>query len=48
MTGSWTMILFTVAGAVQMYFWAVKKHARYIKEFPDYPKKRKILVPFVL
>nr|KAJ3421715.1 3-oxo-5a-steroid 4- dehydrogenase [Polyrhizophydium stewartii] len=48
-TGSIAMWIFTVAGAVQMYLWAVKKHKRYIKEFGDkYPRKRKILIPFVL
>lgn len=38
---------FTVQGAVQMYFWAVAKHRRYRKEFPNYPKGRKALVPFL-
>jgi very-long-chain enoyl-CoA reductase len=41
--------LFTVVGAVQMYFWAFKKHKRYIKEFGSrYPRGRKVLIPFVL
>lgn len=43
--GSW---LFTIVGAVQMFFWAKNKHSRYRKEFRDYPAERKILVPFVL
>lgn len=48
-SGSMAMLLFTTVGAVQMWFWAKKKHARYIKEFGDkYPKNRKILIPYVL
>lgn len=39
---------FTAVGAVQMWFWSVKRHRRYKKEFNDYPKGRKILIPFVL
>ena len=47
-TGSLTSWFFTVVGAVQMWFWALKKHQRYKKEFgKDYPK-RKVLIPFVL
>ncbi|KAJ3061896.1 3-oxo-5a-steroid 4- dehydrogenase [Podochytrium sp. JEL0797] len=49
MCGSWASLLFTVIGAVQMYLWAVKKHERYLKDFgEEYPKNRKILVPFLL
>lgn len=47
-TNSWASWLFTGIGAVQMWFWSVKKHRRYKKEFPEYPKDRKILIPFVL
>ncbi|KAJ3010706.1 UNVERIFIED_CONTAM: 3-oxo-5a-steroid 4- dehydrogenase [Siphonaria sp. JEL0065] len=47
--GSYGALVFTIVGAVQMYLWAVKKHKRYLKEFgAEYPKNRKILVPFLL
>jgi len=44
----WTAWLFTGMGAVQMFQWAVKKHKNYRKDFQDYPKSRKIIVPFIL
>ena len=47
-TMSWSSWLFTAMGATQMWFWSVKKHRRYKKEFKDYPRERKILIPFVL
>jgi len=47
MTGNWAMLLFTIVGTAQMYVWAVKKHRRYLKEFPDYPKNRKAMFPFL-
>ena len=40
--------LFTVAGFAQMALWALGKHRNYKKEFPDYPKTRTAIVPFVL
>jgi len=40
--------LFYGAGAVQMYFWAAKKHKNYRKEFADYPRRRTALIPFIL
>ncbi|KAI8903039.1 3-oxo-5-alpha-steroid 4-dehydrogenase-domain-containing protein, partial [Gorgonomyces haynaldii] len=39
--------IFTAIGAGQMAIWAIKKHKRYLAEFKDYPKRRKILIPFV-
>jgi len=48
MTNSIAALLFAIVGAGQMYIWAVGKHKRYRKDFPDYPKSRKILIPFVL
>lgn len=39
-------LFFAVSGG-QIYIWAVKKHRRYVKEFPDYPRSRKALVPFL-
>jgi len=47
MTQSLACVLFTIFGAVQMLDWANKKHALYKKDFPDYPKNRKILFPFI-
>jgi len=47
-TWSLPALVFTVVGAVQMWFWAVKKHKNYRKEFPNYPKGRKVLIPFIL
>lgn len=40
-------IFFLVTGAGQMWFWAVKKHKQYKKDFPDYPKGRKVMIPFL-
>lgn len=48
MTGLWSAWLFTIVAAAQMYVWAVKKHRQYRLEFPEYPKKRKILIPYAL
>jgi very-long-chain enoyl-CoA reductase len=30
-----------------MLVWAQQKHRRYKKEFPGYPKNRKVLIPFI-
>ena len=40
--------LFTAAGFYQMAVWALGKHRNYKKEFPNYPKGRKAIVPFLL
>ena len=37
-----------LAGAYQMTMWALGKHKLYKKEFPDYPKNRKSIIPYVL
>ena len=47
MTGLPSAWFFTAVAGVQMWLWAVKKHVRYIKEFPDYPKNRKPMIPFL-
>ncbi|PBC31679.1 Trans-2,3-enoyl-CoA reductase [Apis cerana cerana] len=39
---------FTIAGAYQMTVWAIGKHKAYKREFPQYPKTRKAIIPFVL
>lgn len=43
--GGW---LFLALSFGQMLLWALKKHKRYRKEFPDYPKRRKAMVPFII
>jgi len=45
---NWAALLFAVLGTIQMWFWAVKKHKAYRKEFPNYPNGRKVLIPFLL
>lgn len=40
--------LFTLAGVYQMSVWALQKHRNYKKEFPNYPRGRKSIFPFVL
>lgn len=40
-------ILFNIAGAYQMLEWAVERHKKYKKIFPNYPKSRKIIIPFI-
>lgn len=40
--------LFAVAGLVQMAIWAKGKHRLYCKEFKEYPKNRKAILPFLL
>uniref|UniRef100_A0A0A9YK63 very-long-chain enoyl-CoA reductase n=1 Tax=Lygus hesperus TaxID=30085 RepID=A0A0A9YK63_LYGHE len=40
--------LFALAGLYQMSVWALGKHRNYKKEFPDYPRGRKAILPFVL
>ncbi|KAL1493304.1 hypothetical protein ABEB36_011383 [Hypothenemus hampei] len=40
--------IFTLAGLYQMSIWALGKHKNYKKEFPNYPKRRKAILPFIL
>lgn len=44
---NWSLWVFNAVGSLQMYFWAAKKHKRYLKEFPDYPKDRKAFLPYL-
>ena len=37
--------LFTAAGMYQMTVWALAKHRNYRREFPDYPRARKAILP---
>jgi len=48
LTGCLTSWTFLLVSSVQMYFWAVKKHSNYKKEFPSYPRGRKSIIPFLL
>nr|CAG4635569.1 EOG090X097L [Artemia franciscana] len=48
MTQCLPALLFTLAGFYQMTVWALGKHRNYKKEFKDYPRNRKSIVPFVL
>lgn len=40
--------LFGLAGMYQMTIWAIGKHKNYLKEFNNYPKQRKAILPFIL
>ncbi|XP_071118142.1 very-long-chain enoyl-CoA reductase-like [Haliotis cracherodii] len=40
--------LFTLAGFYQMTMWAFGKHRNYRKDFKDYPRGRKPILPFLL
>jgi len=42
------VVFFMLAGFYQMAVWAKGKHRNYKKEFSDYPKGRKAIVPFLL
>ncbi|TRY53187.1 Ubiquitin domain-containing Steroid reductase [Cryptosporidium tyzzeri] len=43
-----TCWLYTLIAFIQMSQWAMKKHRNYHKEFANYPKHRKAIVPFFL
>jgi len=47
LTQSLPALLFTTAGFLQMHIWAKGKHRNYKKEFPNYPKGRTPIVPFL-
>lgn len=40
--------IFTIAGFYQMAVWAKGKLSNYRKEFKDFPKNRKAIIPFIL
>lgn len=48
MTQALPALLFTAAGGGQMVIWALGKHRNYKKEFPNYPRGRKSIIPFVI
>ena len=45
---AYPVVFFMLAGFYQMAVWAKGKHRNYRKEFSDYPKGRKAIVPFLL
>lgn len=46
---SWSVLLFTSVGTLQMWDWAVKKERRYRKEFGDrYKRKKYVILPGLL
>ncbi|WAR23786.1 TECR-like protein [Mya arenaria] len=40
--------MFTICGFYQMTVWAIGKHKNYKKEFPNYPRGRKSIIPFLI
>ncbi|RHZ82185.1 hypothetical protein Glove_113g48 [Diversispora epigaea] len=48
LTKSLAACLFIVVGFSQMYLWAIKKHKNYRKEFKNYPKNRKAIIPYLI
>ncbi|XP_015516704.1 very-long-chain enoyl-CoA reductase [Neodiprion lecontei] len=40
--------IFALAGMYQMTMWALGKHRAYKKEFSNYPRNRKAIIPFLL
>ena len=47
-SGTLTSYIFLAVSFFQMTDWALKKHKRYKKEFPNYPKNRTAIIPFLL
>lgn len=48
MTQTAVGVLFATVGFLQMAQWALGKHRNYKREFPEYPRSRKAIVPFLL
>ncbi|CAH8860819.1 unnamed protein product [Trichobilharzia szidati] len=48
MTQTLPALIFTIAGFSPMSVWAIGKLKAYRREFPDFPKNRKALIPFLL
>ncbi|KAJ1887880.1 3-oxo-5a-steroid 4- dehydrogenase [Kickxella alabastrina] len=48
MTRNLAAVLFLIVSSGQMYMWAIKKHKQYRREFPDYPKSRKAMIPLIV
>ena len=48
LASTWGSYLFLAVGFGQMLVWALEKHRRYKREFEDYPKNRKAIIPFII
>ncbi|PIK39550.1 putative very-long-chain enoyl-CoA reductase art-1-like [Apostichopus japonicus] len=48
MTQCLPALVFGVCGFVQMAIWAKGKHRNYLKEFKNYPRGRKAILPFLI
>jgi very-long-chain enoyl-CoA reductase len=48
MANRWGGYLFLAVAFAQMLQWALEKHRRYKREFPEYPKNRKAMVPYMI
>ncbi|KAJ3639543.1 hypothetical protein Zmor_002897 [Zophobas morio] len=48
LTGCLPVFIFALAGLYQMTVWAIGKHKKYRSEFPNYPKNRKSIIPFLI
>ncbi|ETO11361.1 trans-2,3-enoyl-CoA reductase [Reticulomyxa filosa] len=48
LTSCFTSWVFLLVSFLQMLEWAFKKHRKYKQEFPDYPRRRKAILPFLL
>jgi very-long-chain enoyl-CoA reductase len=44
---TWAALGFAALGAAILAFWARTRHLAYRQDFPDYPARRRALVPFV-
>lgn len=45
---SFSALIFSLVGFGQMAIWALGKHKNYKKEFADYPRSRKAILPFII
>ena len=48
MTQCFVGVLFALVGFAQMTQWAFGKHRNYKREFANYPRQRKAIIPFIL
>ncbi|VDO83476.1 unnamed protein product, partial [Soboliphyme baturini] len=48
MTQCLPALIFTLAGGYQMTVWAIGKRRAYLKEFPNFPRNRKAIFPYLL
>lgn len=48
MTQTLSVLIFSIVGLGQMGIWALAKHRNYRREFSNYPRSRKAILPFVL